>query len=225
MKQVLLPVILVATLASVSIARAGTLDGAVVGLHAQAHPEKGSGSHCAWDGTSCGDWVTAWPAFTIADVYLVVAHGDPGAGVGALSCGIDYGENLGVSGWTFCASGLEFPNDGGKGEWPADDGGMRLTWNAVVDCQRTVVEPFGVHAVAGSFTVYAYGPDRLSVTPNRNLVSGPELVVADCLNSLSDLPEEAAGAVGFGGSPGRSPCLGEPVRSVTWGALKRGYSR
>jgi hypothetical protein len=201
---------------------AGSQDLAVVALHMDPHPLKGNLA-CDWGGMPCSDFLTEWPVGVSADIFLVVARGAVDPGVAALSCGIEYGANLGMYGFTFCASGLQFPNDGGNGDWPASLGGNRMTWNAVTDCQRTVYGGDGVHALAGSFYVYAYGPDLFQITENRNLQSGPEFQVGDCSNSISNLPLTAAGAAGFGGTLGYNPCGVVPTQSATWGQIKAQY--
>jgi hypothetical protein len=95
------------------------------------------------------------------------------------------------------------------------------------DCQRTVIYPDGVHAVAGAFYVYAYSPDTFQITPNNNVSAGPELAVVDCglipivTNLSQSLPQAA---IGFGGSPGHNPCAGSiPVAPTRWGALKQKF--
>ena len=90
----------------------------------------------------------------------------------------------------FCASGLEFPNGptgSSTDEWPASGGGNRLTWDSSIDCQTTTLGMDGVHAVAGSFYVYAYSDDLFQVTPNNNLSTAPELQVGDCSEAVFDL--------------------------------------
>jgi hypothetical protein len=119
-----------------------------------------------------------------------------------------------VLSWTQCSSGLQFPSSPtglSEDEWPASGGGLRITWDSSVDCQRTVLGNNGVHAVAGAFYVYAYSNDLFQITSNNNVISGPEFQVGDCSNSLSDLPLYNAGRVGFGSSNGYNPCNGGAV--------------
>src|SRR5215831_14003289 len=72
--------------------------------------------------TPCNQYTVAGP-FGASTVYLVIA-GAGTEGVGAASFGIDYSGSPGVGidptyvNWTLCADGLEFPNDGGKGDFP-----------------------------------------------------------------------------------------------------------
>jgi hypothetical protein len=117
-----------------------------------------------------------------------------------------------------------------NGDWPAADGGDRITWVSTTNCQRTVIDPDGVHAVACAFYVYAYSPDFFGVTRNWHVVSGGELVVADCSASMtpvySGTKDDCAGVV-FGGW-GCNPCLHggcwcTEVRPTTWGHVKRSF--
>jgi hypothetical protein len=88
----------------------------------------------------------------------------------------------------------------------------------------------GVHAVAGAFYVYAYSADALTVTPNNNLDSGPELAVADCMAATDQLSVWGGGKAAFSAgasAPGMNPCgptggceLGP--RSVQFSALMAG---
>ena len=126
-------------------------------------------------------------------------------------------------GWTLCAD-MEFTNAGAYGEWPASGGGNRITWSLVDACQRTVIDPDGVHAIAGAFYVYAYSADCLWVTRNENLTV-PELAVADCTAQATYLGYRHAGWVGFG-CEGWTPCEGWfiiPTEPTTWGRMKTKY--
>jgi hypothetical protein len=223
MKRILIMACVAALALVASTAFAGTQDFAVLALHAGTHFVKGD-TPCDWGSVACSDFTTEWPQLSSANLYLVIARGEADPGIAALSCGVEYGPNLACYSFTLCTSGLQFPNDGGNGEWPASLGGNRITWNAVTDCKRTVYGTDGVHALAGSFYVYAYGPDLFQITENRNLLSGPELQVGDCSNSISDLPLTAAGAIGFAGTEGYNPCTdGTPVSQTTWGKVKTQY--
>jgi hypothetical protein len=173
-----------------------------------------------------------WPIESGADVYLVVARAYPGPGIAGVSCGISYnatsGAGVDVLGWTLCAD-LEFTNSGLNGEWPASGGGNRITWVSTTNCQRTVIDPDGVHAIAGVFYVYAYSEDYFSLDLNQNL-QFPEFAVADCSAQVTYLsvsepqPYGHAGCVGFG-TLGWTPCYGGfiPTESMTWGKLKTKY--
>ena len=215
-------------------AYAGTQDGAVITLHAKTHTSKSKTVCVDWAPTvPCSQYATTWPLGVNADVYLVVAKAQVEAGIAGMSCGISYdgaaGSGADVFGWSLCGD-LEFTNAGLLGEWPEAGGGTRITWSLVDACQRTVIEPDGVHAIAGAFYIFAYGPDVLQVTPNNNLQSEPELAVADCTASTTYLPVDgsAAGSVGFG-QPGCNPCAencGPPpiaTTPTTWGKVKSLY--
>jgi hypothetical protein len=217
------PIALLLLLALAPPSHAGTQDYAVVALHAEAHAEKG-GDPCVWDGSSCSDFATEWPAFSAADLYLIVARGEAGPGIASLSCGIEYGSNLSCFSFSFCGSGLQEPSDGGNGLWPASGGGNLMHWDPVTDCQTAAVGGDGVHALAGSFYVYAYGPDLFRVIENPNPAGSPEFRVGDCAGQVTALSwPEAAGAVGFGGITGYSPCGVVPARDATWGRVKAQY--
>ena len=194
-------------------AGAGTQDNAKLALHATNLV----GMPCTNSAiltTPCSSYVTARPMLAPGSyVYLVVTQADPVFGIKGLSCGIDYTGSAGVGidpqyvSWTYCGDGLDFPSDGGNGDWPAPAGGMRLTWNT---CQSTEIAPDQVHAVAGFFYVYAYSPDKFEITRNENLSAGPDLQVADCAPSPSNLPLSHAGFVEFGGGTGYNPCTAPP---------------
>ena len=84
--------------------------------------------------TPCSEYATEWSLGTGTYIYLVIGQADPVAGIKGLSCGVDYSaSNLFVS-WNFCGDGLQFPSDGGNGDWPAPAGGNRMTWET---CQNT----------------------------------------------------------------------------------------
>ncbi len=220
---------------------AGSQDGAVVVLHAGPHLMKGDTPCDYADGESwfpCRDFRTTWPLNTPANVYLVVAQGNPDPGVAGLSCGILYnngetghatmtdGEGVDLFSWSPCASGLyPVPPYPDPDDFPASGGGHRMTWNAVTDCQTAVLGNDGVHTVAGSFYVFAYSDDVFEITPNRTIADHPdEFQVGDCDLQLTDLPyPEAAGAVAFGTGTGYNPCQAVPVRPTTWSRLKIRY--
>jgi len=141
--------------------------------------------------TPCDQYSVTGP-LGASTIYLVIA--DAGLeGVGAASFGVDYSGNATVGidpryvTFTPCADGLTFPNSGGHGDFPMPGGGVRLTWNTSVSCAKQVIGSYGVHAVVGCFYVYAYSGDVLKITPNNNLQSGPELIVADCQGVTTDL--------------------------------------
>ena len=70
-----------------------------------------------------------WPLYTPGYAYVVVGQA-PAAGVEGASFGITYNpsaHSLGYVSWTQCGGGLTFPNDGGNGDFPQPDGGVRMT--------------------------------------------------------------------------------------------------
>jgi hypothetical protein len=208
-------------------------DGARLGLHATVPGKKaGCGQvNDPVDGTpiSCRDY-NVGPLATgdgvIYHVFLCVAFA-PGS-VAGMSCGVVYDDTNAsqtVVDWTLCAD-LEFPNSGPNGVWPASGGGNRITWISTTNCQTTEIGQDGVHATAGFFYVYLYGTSELTlmeVTPNNNLVSGPEMNIANCQAQATDLSPLAAAKVGFGTTQGYNPCTVVPVEPTTWGALKRTF--
>jgi len=190
---------------------------AKIALHAQP-VARGLSCSMAPAGIPCSDFVTNASTHAGYELYMVVgqftevdALGDP-AGVAGIGCGIAYdgvdGRGADVFRWTLCAD-LSFPSS----TWPASGSGIRLIWDHNMDCQTTVVGGDGVHAVAGSFYVYAYGEDVFQITPHLKLVSGPELAVVECsYDALTyELDPDARGAVRFsesGTEPGYNPCSG-----------------
>lgn len=248
MKRVLMIAALTAAVSIMMVGStfAGTQPDCVFAVHAKAHTTKGTTVCTTWKpAVACSNYNTNWPLGVNADVYLVVAKGLVTPGIAGMSCGIQYDNALGsgidVFGWTLCAD-LEFTNgaatcppDLPPCEWPIAGGGNRITWVMTTNCQRTVYAPDGVHAVAGSFYLYAYSPDVFQITPNLNLQI-PELAVADCAASttLFDLTTndamKRAGSVGFGpveGYAGCNPCIDNcapvPVKPTTWGRVKTQY--
>lgn len=223
------------SLAGASYATTQTL--ARVALQAKANTTKASTVCTTWspnaDGTPCTDYtVDQIPSAqgSTYQVYLVVGLAASGPGLGGLSCGVAYDPTLFVS-WTLCAD-LEFPNGAAQGrQWPLSGGGNRITWNVATNCQRTEVGVStggsgNVHAVAGSFYIYCYGGDgMLEVTENLNLMSGDELVVADCASQESDLnPTQQASKVGFGTLNGLNACNTVPAQNTTWGSIKKQFA-
>ncbi len=220
---------------------AGTQPECAFALHAKAHTTEATTICTTWSPNAariaCSYYNTHWPVGVNADVYLVLAMALEAPGIAGMSCGIQYdnatGSGVDVFGWTLCAD-LEFTNgaatcppDLPPCEWPISGGGNRICWVMTTNCQRTVIRPDGVHAVAGAFYLYAYGPDVFAITPNLNLPI-PELGVADCKASttLYDLRSNQSwlmGRVGFGTDPGYNPCWVIPVQKTTWGKVKTQY--
>ncbi len=251
MKRVLLFVTAVAVVMAMSVpAWAGTNPNAVFTLHAKAYTNKNictTQSPNSGTPIPCTSYDTDWPLNLPTNVYLVVARGDAVTGIAGASCGVKYNNAAGgpgvggvdVFGWTLCAD-LEFTNGAATCppnvppcEWPISGGGNRITWVLTTNCQRTVAGTDGVHAVAGAFYVYAYSPDILQLTENKNLEI-PELAVSNCAASTDLLPFRRVAFVTFSASgteKGCNPCTeitGEcpepvPVEATTWGKLKNTY--
>ena len=191
----------------------------------------------------CTSYQTTAPQGT-GTVYLVV--GRAGAeGVAAASFGVNYhggslvhdSQGIDPQFVTFepCADGLTFPNGDANCtncDFPKPKGGMRITWNNSTSCQTQAIGAAGVHAVVGSFYIYAYGTDQFQVTPNNNLQGGiPELAVANCAGVTTDLYQiwgaaianQLCGRLDVNG-PGYNPCLITPVGKSTWGKIKAKYT-
>jgi len=187
--------------------------GPKIAVHVRSHTSKGVQTcMAAEDGGAaptnipCSQFVTNAPTMGGRDIYLVAA-GIEEEGVTGLTCGVTYdgvlGRGVDVSNWTFCGDGLQFPSD----TWPAAGSGNRVTW---LTCQDRSVPPDGIHAIAGAFYVYAYGPDTFQIIENRT-VTIPELKYANCQGEEIDIPVTLAGSIRFssgGTQPGFNPCLG-----------------
>jgi|GEM_PF-782168 len=212
-------------LLSAASAQAGEIQPKVL-LHVSAPTTKSTTICTSWSpneqGIPCSDYVVEGPTGQNLLVYLVIGQfpvpNPPveGNGVGGVSLGIEYNganqEGVDVFGWTMCADGLEFPNAGSRGEWPASGAGNTVTW---LNCPQTSIGFDGGHAVVGAFSLYAYSADQLKVTPNRNLLSGSALVLAKC-SGLEIHPDTTwtVGRAGFG-VPGYNPCTAfEPCPPV-----------
>jgi hypothetical protein len=194
-------------------------------------------------GLTCENYVLEGDLNTAYLVYLVVARADTAASYGVttiagIECGIEYNGDgtagVDVFDWILCAD-LEFTNGPpGGDEWPASYGGNRITWDPVDHCQNQPLSSNGVHAVAGTFYVFAYDADVFRVTPNRNLFGGPALSVSDCTAATSriDTTEvmHCMAAASFGASASSNPCdfpdcVFTPVEPITWGQIKDRYRR
>jgi hypothetical protein len=248
MYRMLLAVGVLTTWASVCLGAAA--DDARFALHRQAAITTKVNTVCTTSspssaGISCESYVTSAPAPGYSLVYFVVGHA-PAVGVSGVSFGIDYNGRAGAQNgidpthnmFYMCADGLPFHNgvdldqDGVVGpdeDFPAPRGGTRITW---VTCANATVGG-SVHAIIGALQCYAYSPDQLSITPNNNLTSGPELAVHTCDNSVTQLLEvfpawvhwRLMARVDFGGGWGHNACSSDPypVEPATWGALKTKY--
>jgi hypothetical protein len=185
--------------------------------------------------TDCTTYSTSGELNTAYDLYLVVAGIDSTniGDVAGASCGIQYdnadGSGVDVFQWTFCADGLEFKNgpDGGA-DWPASGGGNRMTWTT---CQNMISPGYtgsSIQVTFGAFYVFAYSPDRFTITPNNNLGSGPELTMGACDASQVFLENQWSAYADFGGGAGCNTCLQPcpkdvPVQPTTWGSVKSLY--
>jgi len=165
--------------------------------------------------TSCSQYVVDGPLRLNKLVYLVYTQVDSPyfqGGITGISLGIEYNGNAGqgvdVSGWTLCSDGLEYPNAGPRGDWPAAGGGNIVTW---ITCQESRIGNDGVHAVIGALSVYAYSGDQLRVTPNRNLEAGSTFAIANC-GGVEQRPDtlKTLGRAGFG-IRGFNPCTAVPT--------------
>jgi hypothetical protein len=189
----------------------------------------------------CYNYTTSGPVGA-GQVYLVVGRAGL-EGVAGVSFGVHYknGTHAGIDPafitFTPCADGLAFPNnDGSHGDFPQQNGGIRLTWNTGNGCPtatQQVIGTGGAHIVVGSFYIYAYGPDDIEITGNNNLQGNvPELAIASCAGVTTDLYQiwgpsvylGLTGRVDIGGGYGYNACgLQDPVGPSTWGRLKSKY--
>ena len=203
-------------------ARAGSVPGPKVALHISATTSK-AGSICsAWSpnakGIPCSDYVVQGSLNQDLLVYMVVRVDSLSSGIAGVTAGIEYNGNFGqgvdVTSWTLCTDGLEFPNAGPRGDWPASGGGNSITW---ITCAGQRIGNDGLHGVVGAFGVYAYSADQLKITPNRNLEIGPSLTVANCSGGEVHLDSTFAGGWAGFWTIGRNPCrltstgIGDPL--------------
>lgn len=206
----------------------------VVALHAVHHSKANFGCGELDQNVPCGDFVKTWPTFSGADVFMVVAEADSALGISGVSLGILYDaatqSGVDVFNYVYCAD-LQYTNspDGNVlHEFPYSGGGNRLIWVRTTNCQRHVVAPYGVQALAAAFYLYAYSPDQFVVDMNRNLQTPDEFQVVDCPGpALSDMDWPShAGVLDFGGSAGYNPCtdIVVPTENTTWGKLKSQYN-
>jgi len=234
----LLPMLAVVLMGSAAVqAESASFTRANIALHLTHPPAKNTLSYICQNESPntlnipCSSYVVDGVIGTPYSMYLVVAGMDPadtsealGQGIlgvtlgilynGAISTGID------VTSWTSCAD-LEFPN-----EWPNSGGGNVLTW---VSCTGTVIDPDGVHAVVGAFSVYAYSGDFFRITPNVKL-GVPSLAAADCSGAQWEISPARTARVNFENISylGCNPCIwgtcmDDPVLPVTWGKVKSKY--
>ena len=211
---------------------AGPNNGPKVALHVSAMTSKSATICTTWNPNDlnlpCSGYNTRGDLGQDLLVYLVIARADTPSfvgGVAGITAGIEYdgrrSHGVDVLSWTVCADGLDNPNSGPGGEWPASGGGDVITW---LNCQESRIGSDGIHAVVGAFTVYAYSADRLRITPNRNLQVGPQFLLANCFAAevgVADTTQDL-GSAGFG-TTGFNPCGVTPVLPATWGSLKTKY--
>jgi flagellar hook capping protein FlgD len=193
---------------------AGTIVTPKVALHVSNATTKNATICTSWSpnslGIPCSQYVAEGSLHQNKLVYMVIAQVDTplfNIGIIGVSMGIEYNGNAGqgvdVMGWTLCSDGLEYPNAGPRGDWPASGGGNIVTW---VTCQETRIGSDGFHAVVGAFSVYAYSGDQMRVTPNRNLEGGPSFALANCQGrEVNPDTVLTLGRAGFG-IRGINPC-------------------
>src|SRR5262245_16999968 len=174
---ILLPLML----ALASQGRAGDVE-PVIALHAKEATTRYPTICTTWLPTNvpCSEFDVSAQVGRAYHVYLVGARAD--SGVAGLSSGLEYNgqlhEGVDIFGFTSCSGGIVFPNSPLDGQdWPASGGGVRITFNP---CQNTVLGSDLGHGIAGALYVYAYSQDLLALTPNMNLMTPPELIVANC---------------------------------------------
>lgn len=205
-----------------SFAHASSQQEAIVALHAVSHTAKLSnvcpGGASSQDPNTEGRPCVAYEVDELSlntgyNVYLVVAKGNAGPGIAGVSLGISYNASDMLVGFDLCAD-LEFPNP----VWPNDGGGNTITWDSQTNCQSTEVLLSGVHAIAGSFYIYAYGAGTFSVVdnPNTNVLS-----VADCSAATSTINGRGS-TIGFGpGVMGQNMCIALEPCGCQGGATQR----
>ena len=230
-----------AVAAAAPVAWAGIETGPKVALHVSATTSKASTICNTWtpntQSIACSSYNTQGALNLDQLVYLVVAQADTplfGDGVGGVNLGLEYdgdqGQGLDVTTWTICADGLEVPNGGPRGDWPESGGGNVITW---LTCQQTRIGSEAFHAVLGALSVYAYGDDKLRLTPNRNQQGGSVFALSTC--AAAEIPgldsTVVFGWAGFGSIVGCNPCTAPaegcpvPVEPATWGKIKTLFGR
>jgi len=172
------------------------------------------------DGSGCDDGFAGarWQA------WLVVCAGSDSTGIRGAEFGIDYNPNpydgIYVNAWDLCAD-QDFQEPG----WPSTaPSGILVTW-IPANCQIVNSEPFvpyTVIAVMGALDIYTYSPDELRIIPRP--ISG-RAEIADCSGDQESILDNIPTHLGTGAwcsGPGYKACWpGLPVKSTTWGRLKR----
>jgi hypothetical protein len=211
------------------VAMAFTQENAKVALHVQPHVKKGQCVAPDAGGASpvlipCSRFVTRGDVGVTYDLYLVVVGDEDG--ISGVTCGLDYDpaplSGVDVFDWNLCSL-ADVSQAGPHGNWPAAGSGNRIIWD-FRRCERNTVpgyEEEGVHAIAGAFYLYAYGPDVFEVSTNL-AISFSEFGVTDCPVRESGLPPSArsrvvfsAGAGPDGCNPCLEPCAVDPVCTVS----------
>jgi hypothetical protein len=214
----------------------------MIALHLKAHTTKASSICTSWapSSTACDSFVTAGQLLTHYDVYVVAVDPDTGSGEGprgiaGLQWGMNYNgtahQGIDIISWTTCGD-LEWSQD----NWPTPKTGNIVTWGFEDNCQVSRPGTPGVQAIAGSFYVYAYTDDILSVVPIQWGMEPNVLKVANCGSAEYNLdPSDDRGAIQFssgGALAGFNPCTGNGVLPpylpagnypATWGSLKAKY--
>lgn len=210
-------VILVLLLGSVpGLVQAGSQDGAVVAVSGNTKACRPCPvcENSIFPPTACADFTTSQPTLSGVLILIAVAKADPDSGIAGISFGIEANPTIGIFGWDLCGD-QEFSTAG----WPSNATGNTVTWNPNTNCQREVFGTEGVQAYTGALYIYAYGDGALTVTPN--FAAGDSVLrVSDCNGAESAL-SAPGGAVGFGTTPGYTPCSpAVPVEQTTWGKIK-----
>ena len=202
-KSVVLCLVLMATAATGAAAQP------VVALHAV--PRAGNPGTCdGLTGISCAGYSVEVPdAEDGAFVYLVIARGDPEAGVSGISYAFDISTLAAVEDFILCADSRI-----------GSQSGAVISWDPGASCQRSVIGQDGVHAVAGVFVVGTVGPSFMGIFPNQE-TEPKTLAVIGC--DGSSVEATGAGFVTFGPltDDGFNPCASMvPTRATTWGRMK-----
>ena len=159
----------------------------------------------------------------------------PGDGINGVRFGIDYnnarGQGLDIFGSRICTDGFTFPMEGPNGDWPAAGSGNTITWYT---CQSNERPPDGVHAVIGSFYVYAYASDHFRII-EPPAPQPLRMSVVSCSGASAELPSTAGGVVAFvvptSIDPGYNPCgsttplCAVTDRFISFGGVPLGTSR
>lgn len=206
---------------------AGPHDAAKLSGHLVDHSGVVTCPIAGWPLPPCSQFVIQGETFRPYDLYIVLAHADSAAGVAGFKFRLFYdgvaGGGVDIFNWASCAD-----ISVGSMNFPASGGILEVGWSPA-NCRRTVVEPEGVHVVAGAFYLYAYSADVLMLAAPIS----PDLPITDCGGGTTVVEQGfATSCFGFGaGGSGHAcnaciePCVLDPVERATWGGIKRGYGR